>query len=233
MTGVLPIALNRACKLTGWFMKKNKGYVGIMKLHKDIDEDKLKREMQKFIGRIKQLPPVKSRVRRQERQREVYRWQMLEFDKQSREVLFECDVEAGTYVRKMISDLGLKVGGAHMTELRRTKAGIFSEAESVNLYELEKAIEEYKEGKEDKLRKILIPGEIISKILPVVQIKSEAVKKLLTGKPIFKDDLTKKIKEKQEKAGESVAVFSEEKFIEVARVVEEGEIIARPEFVLN
>jgi Pseudouridine synthase len=24
VTGVLPIALNRACKLTGWFMKKNK-----------------------------------------------------------------------------------------------------------------------------------------------------------------------------------------------------------------
>ena len=42
VTGVLPVALNRACKLTRWFMKKKKTYVGIMKLHKEIDEKKLR-----------------------------------------------------------------------------------------------------------------------------------------------------------------------------------------------
>ncbi len=38
VTGVLPVALNRACKLTGWFMKKDKTYVGVMKIHKDIEK---------------------------------------------------------------------------------------------------------------------------------------------------------------------------------------------------
>ncbi len=39
VTGVLPIATNRACKLTRWFMKKDKTYVGIMKIHKKIDKE--------------------------------------------------------------------------------------------------------------------------------------------------------------------------------------------------
>ena len=50
--------------------------------------------------------------------------------------------------------MGKEIGGAHMLELRRTKAGIFEEKESVNLYDFEKAVEEYKVGKEENLRKI-------------------------------------------------------------------------------
>ena len=38
VTGVLPVALNRACKLLGYFIRKDKTYVGIMRLHSDVDE---------------------------------------------------------------------------------------------------------------------------------------------------------------------------------------------------
>jgi len=33
VTGVLPIALGRACKLTGYFLGHDKEYVGIMRIH--------------------------------------------------------------------------------------------------------------------------------------------------------------------------------------------------------
>ena len=226
VTGVLPVALNRACKLTGWFMKKKKSYVGVMKIHKEISEERLKEEMGKFVGRIMQKPPVKSRVKREEREREVYSWEILEYDKEKKEALFECEVEAGTYIRKLISDLGEKIGGAHMLELRRTRAGIFQEEDEnfVNLYELEKSKEN-----EEKLREILIPGEVISKILPVVFIKENNLKQILTGKPIFKQDLIEEIKIKEG----DVAVFCKEKFVGVYRKVEEKGIILKPEFVKN
>src|SRR3989304_2134583 len=59
VTGVLPIALNRACKLTGFFLGEDKEYVGIMRIHEDISIEKLKEVIDnKFIGKITQLPPV-------------------------------------------------------------------------------------------------------------------------------------------------------------------------------
>jgi len=235
VTGVLPIALNRACKLTRWFMKKDKKYVGIMKLHKEIKKEKLEEEMKKFIGKIKQIPPVKSRVKRQERQRQVYFWKILEFDRKRKEVLFEVEVEAGTYIRKLISDLGSGIGGAHMLELRRTKAGIFSEddEEFVNLYELEKIVLDYRNKKEDRLRTTLIPAdEAIKKILPVIKIRKDNLKQILTGKSIRKQDLENLEECLKIKEGD-VAVFCKERFIGVYKRVTEGDIILKPEFVRN
>jgi len=219
VTGVLPIMLNRACKLLGWFMKKNKTYVGVMRIHQKISKAKLEEEMNNFLGKIMQLPPVKSRVKREVREREVYSWKILEIN--GNNVLFEAEVEAGTYIRKLISDLGEKIGGAHMTELRRTKAGIFDEKDAITIYELEKI-----KDNPEELRKIIIPAEeAIKKILPCVQTKME-VKELLRGKPIHKQDL-------RQVPETDFAIFSGDKFIGIYKPVDEGEIVARAEFVFN
>ena len=229
VSGVLPVALNRACRLATWFMKKDKTYVGIMRIHKDISESKLREEMKKFVGKIMQLPPVKSRVKREEREREVYRFEILE--KEGKDVLFVAEVEAGTYIRKIVSDLGERIGGAHMAELRRINAGIFSEndKEFVTLYELEKAFEEYKKGNEKPLRDILIPGEVISRIIPVVFARKDAVRKLYTGSPLFNSFLEEKTEAKEG----NIAVFCEDKFIGVYGIRQEKDIFAKPEFVLS
>ena len=228
VSGVLPIALNRACKLLGYFIGHDKTYVGILHTHKDI-KIKIVQEIidREFTGRITQLPPRRSKVKRQEREREVKKFEILE--KNGKEVLFLTEVQAGTYIRKLVSDLGEKIGGAHMTELRRTKAGIFSEGDDafVNLYDLKTAVEEYEKGNEEKLRAILIPAEIITKILPVVYAKKEAVKSLYTGKPIFKKDI------EETEVPEKFLVFYGESLIEVARRTNEKDIIARPEFVMQ
>lgn len=234
VTGVLPVALNRACKLTGFFLGEDKEYIGIMRIHKEIEIEIVKKAIkEKFTGTISQLPPVKSRVKREERKRKIKRFDLLEID--GKNILFHVECEGGTYIRKLISDLGdyMKIG-AHMLELRRVRAGIFKENDknypSINLYYFEKALEEYKNGNEMPLRKILIPGEIIKEIYPTVEVKKESLRKLLTGKPILMEELEKPVNFKEE---ERVAVFSEEKFIEIAKIVNKDGIFAKPEFVLQ
>src|SRR3989344_2367054 len=122
VTGVLPVSLSRACRLMPYFIGKKKKYVGVMHIHSDISEKELRERMKAFIGKIRQMPPVKSRVKREEREREVYSFEMLEIH--GKDIMFESEVEAGTYIRKLGSDLGDKIGGAHMTELRRVQASI-------------------------------------------------------------------------------------------------------------
>ena len=120
-----------------------------------------------------------------------------------------------------------------MNELRRIKAGIFEEKNSFSIEYIENSFKSWKEkNDESKIKDILIPAEIISEILPVVQVKSENLKSILTGKPIFKKDLASSNFEKL-KNGNCFAIFSEDKFIGVYRKVDEEDIIARAEFVLN
>lgn len=227
VTGVLPIALNRACKLVGYFMHHDKIYIGKMYVHKEISEEKLKEEMKKFVGKIKQMPPVKSAVKRQIRERRINRFEILKIN--GKVVEFIADVEAGTYIRKLCSDLGEKIGGAHMTELRRIKAGIFEEKNAFSIESIENAFKLWKEkNDESKIREILIPAEIISEILPVVQVKPDNLKLILTGKPIFKKDIVGKLPDT-----EIFSLFSEDKFIGAYKKADEDDIIARAEFVLN
>ncbi len=224
VTGVLPIALNRACKLTGFFIHHDKTYVGIMRIHEDIEMKKIQEVInKKFLGKIRQTPPVKSRVKREEREREIYSFELLEQD--GKDILFNVKCEGGTYIRKLIDDLGSELGiGAHMLELRRTHAGIFSEEDKnfVNLYDLEKAV------KENKLNEILIPGEeALKKVMPFVEVKESEIKRLLTGKSVEKKDIVKDVKLKEK---EEVAVFSGKLFLGVYEKI--GEIL-KPKFVRN
>src|SRR3989338_4962653 len=95
VSGVLPILLGRACRLSDYFMHHDKEYIGIMRLHKDVEEKKLREVIKEFIGKIKQIPPIRSSVKRQERIREVKSLDILEIN--GKDVLFKTKVEAGTY----------------------------------------------------------------------------------------------------------------------------------------
>jgi H/ACA ribonucleoprotein complex subunit 4 len=226
VTGVLPVLINRACKLSDYFMKKDKEYIGKMRVHKDISEKELKKHMDSFIGKIIQKPPVKSRVKRVERERIINKFKIIK--KQGKNVEFESDVQAGTYIRKLISDLGDRIGGAHMIELRRTRAGIFKIEDSYDLKEIYDAYQAFKDGKESKLRKILIPAEIIKQIITSVQVKEEFIKELLNGKPLKKEMISGKVPN-----SEKLSVFCGERFVGVYGRIKEGEIVGKAEFVRN
>ncbi|MEK6928677.1 MAG: RNA-guided pseudouridylation complex pseudouridine synthase subunit Cbf5 [Nanoarchaeota archaeon] len=231
VSGVLPVALSRACRLSEYLMHKDKTYIGIMRLHKDIEDKKLIDAINKFIGKITQLPPIRSRVKRAERVREIKFFRILERD--GKNILFETQVQAGTYIRKLVHDMGKNIGGAHMLELRRTKAGFFEEIDSINLYDFEKAINEYKNGDEKNLRKIIIPAEVIANFLPFLEIHEQTVKKCLTGSPIFKNFVKNIENIKGLKKYDKLCIFSDNNFIGCYKFISEGDIIALPEFVFN
>jgi len=234
VTGVLPVALNRACKLTGYFLGEDKEYIGIMRLHENVELEKIKEVIKnKFLGKIIQMPPVKSRVKRQDREREIYSFELLE--KNDKEILFKVKCEGGTYIRKLVDDLGKELGiGAHMLELRRIAAGIFNEEDKeypcVKLYDYEKAVYEYERGNDKLLRKIIIPGEVVGKAYPILEIKEDNLKQIFTGKPIYKKDL---IKDEGWRIESTVSCFCNEKFIGMYKIFRGKEIFARPEFVMQ
>jgi len=236
VTGVLPISINRACKLAGYFLGEDKTYVGIMRLHEDIELEKIREAIkEKFIGVIIQMPPVKSAVKRQLRPRTIFSFDLLE--KKDKDVLFIVKCEGGTYIRTLCNDLGEYLGcGAHMLELRRTDAGIFNEDDlnypSVNLYDFSRAVLEYKNGNDKELRKIIIPGEVVSRLHPVVEIKKDAVKRIFHGSPIHEDEL-KNEKDLDMKIGDRFVGFSENKFVGMFSVIDEGRLFARSEFTLQ
>lgn len=240
VTGVLPICLGNACRIQEYFMHHEKVYIGEMKMHKPITREELEAGMKKFLGKINQLPPRKSRVKRVVRQREVMKFEITSFNSKTMTAEFIAHVEAGTYIRKLISDLGDNLGiGGQMTSLRRLKAGLFSseDKEFAKVEEIDKAIKEFELGDEKALRKLIVPAEIIAKLLPCVEIKEEYIQKLYNGSPLFKEMLQNKDSAlKVIEAKMPFAVISCNKLIEIAKFsdkFENKEILAKPEAVLK
>lgn len=181
VTGLLPVTLGRATNAVRTLLLGGKEYVGVMKLHADISKKEIKEIFKEFTGKIYQLPPVRSAVKRELRVREIYYLEPLEIEK--RMVLFKVGSEAGTYIRTLCHDMGDALGcGAHMVELRRTKIGCFSEDEAVTLHDLKDAFVFWKEeGKEEDLRKVILPYEKLFDHIPKIIVKDSAVDAICHG----------------------------------------------------
>ncbi len=230
VTGVLPIALGRACKLTGFFLGEDKEYEGVMRIHEEKDLKQVQEIInKKFTGIITQLPPVRSSVKRQEREREIKDFKLL--GQEDKKISFKVACQGGTYIRKLVHDLGEEMQiGAHMIGLKRIRAGIFTEKQMVTKEEFEKAVEKYKKGDETKLREIIIPAEIISRVYPIVELKKADLDRVLHGAPIMSDMIETKGTFKK---NQIVSLFSGEKFVGMFKIVNEGRTLALPMFVLQ
>jgi tRNA pseudouridine55 synthase len=113
----------------------------------------IQRYLPRLTGRILQTPPAYSakkvngvasyKLARQDKAIELkaVEVEVLRFEIQSvcgDRARFVAEVSAGTYVRSLAHDLGQALGcGAHLSELRRTRAGEFTLAGAVTLEELE------------------------------------------------------------------------------------------------
>ncbi|NYZ79565.1 RNA-guided pseudouridylation complex pseudouridine synthase subunit Cbf5 [Candidatus Micrarchaeota archaeon] len=180
VSGVLPVGLNRATRAMGLMLKSSKEYVGIIKFHCDVSEDKVKTIFKKFSGEVEQMPPVKSAVKRVLRKRKVYYLEPLEFN--GREVLFRVGCEAGTYIRKLCFDMGEELGcGANMLELRRTKAAGLEESRISRLQDVKDAYWLWKEkGDEREMRKVILPIEDVLN-LRRIWLRDSAVEAVCSG----------------------------------------------------
>jgi len=191
VTGVLIVALENTTKAMPVLIGLDKEYEGILYLHKDVDKKKLEETIsENFVGTITQIPPVKSRVARKPRKRVVYSFDILE--KKDKNVKFRTRVQAGTYIRKLCSDIGEKLDvGAHMKELRRVQVGHFRLKNSHSLEEIKKAFEEFKQGNVTPLGKILISIEQAIPHVKKIYVKESSLKPISNGAPLSKSDAVK------------------------------------------
>lgn len=178
---MLPVALEEATKVVQGFLYSGKEYVCAMQVHADVPEETVRGVLNEFVGEIYQKPPLRSSVKREPRKRSIYRLEVHEID--GRMVLFTCSCQAGTYVRKLCSDMGEVLGcGAHMRELRRTRAGPFTEENGlVTLHELSSAQSEFEAGNPEPLRAIIKPMEIALSSMPRIEIRDSAVDAICHG----------------------------------------------------
>ncbi len=189
VSGVLPIMLENACKVMPALQKLDKEYVGVMHLHKDASDSQLGEAVKKFTGEIRQKPPKRSAVARRERQRSVYSFEIIE--RNGKDVVFRVSCQAGTYIRKLVDDLGRHIGGAHMAELRRTKVGRFGETKAVKIQDLVDAYEFWKEKKDESIRELILPIEAAIEHLGKIIVKDSAVAAVANGSPLYTQGISK------------------------------------------
>jgi H/ACA ribonucleoprotein complex subunit 4 len=183
VTGVLPVTLEEATKMVQALLYSGKEYVCVLKLHGDIGDARIKQVLVEFEDEIYQRPPLRSSVKRQIRTRRIYYIDFLEHD--GRNVLFKVGCEGGTYIRKLCFDVGEILGvGGHMQELRRSRAGPFTESsvKSVTMHDVAYWFGEYQSTKDQSfLCRFIEPMESALSMLPKIVVRDSAVDALCHG----------------------------------------------------
>lgn len=134
----------------------------------------------RFIGRITQRPPIYSAIKVDgvplyrharkgrevevpTREVEIFRFELIDYQKEKGEATFEVDCSKGTYIRSLFADLSIALGGCGtMSALRRVKTGSFDLKDA---YPLEELMAMAEQGKELPI----IPLEQVLAFLPRYQ----------------------------------------------------------------
>jgi H/ACA ribonucleoprotein complex subunit 4 len=228
VSGVLPIAVAEGTKVLMALSRSDKVYVAVAKFHGDVDVERLRAVLQELQGAIYQKPPLRSAVKRQLRTRRVYSLELLEVD--GRYAVIKMHVEAGTYARKIIHDIGEILGvGANMRELRRVAVSCFAEDETVTLQDVADAYYVWRKyGDDTYLRRVLLPIEEVARHLPKIWVRDSAVDALCHGAPLAAPGVAKF--EIPFSRGELVALFTlKGELIGVGRALVDGEEVKKME----
>jgi tRNA pseudouridine55 synthase len=169
-TGLLPVCFGEATKIAGYLLGSDKAYEvearlgvttdtddadGAVLRERDVpslDRARIEAELAKFIGRIRQRPPIYSALKQggeplyakarrgdqvevAEREVEVRAIELLDLGENSLRLRVECGT--GTYIRSIVRDLGEALGcGAHVGALRRSWVAPFRQPSMHSLEEL-------------------------------------------------------------------------------------------------
>lgn len=182
VTGLLPVGLGEATKALSVLLLGPKEYYAVARIHDSVDDANLKRVLLEFTGDIYQRPPQRASVKRAIRTRTIYRLDLIE--QTGRVLLLRVLCQAGTYVRKLVYDMGEVLGpGATMIELRRTRVSELTEAGGlVKLHELYDGVQRWRESNDEgKLRKFIRPVEYAVASLKAVVMRDSAVDAICHG----------------------------------------------------
>jgi len=225
-TGVLVVCVNRATRLVQFLTGDDKEYIATMRLGFATDtgdltgtpktlvtdaghitSNKIQETLSRFLGPIKQIPPMYSAKkiggvklyemarRGEEIERapvvvEIKKLELLNTAGDSErapvnaqtalaEFSFRVVCSSGTYIRTLAEDIGALLGvGAHLTRLRRTRSGTCSIEEAVTLEDLANLAQS---GHGDRVRMIPMADAIM---MPAVKVSPEDCKRLSHGRSI-------------------------------------------------
>lgn len=180
VTGVLPVGFGASVRAMDVLHHGTKEYVGVMRMHGNVDRRKLDSAVAEFTDEIFQTPPMRSAVKREQRTRRIHRLTVLEVS--GRDVLFDVECDAGTYIRSLAVDMGDALAvGAHLQDLRRTRAGTLVEADAVQLHDLKDAMEAHRQGDSSAIAGMLKPMEVLLTHMPKVEVKDSTVDAVCHG----------------------------------------------------
>lgn len=185
VTGCLIVCVDRATRLVKSQQSAGKEYVGVLRLHQALDnEKKLGQALETLKGALFQRPPVVAAVKRNLRIRTIYESKLFEFDNQRHLAVFWISCEAGTYVRTLCVHLGLLLGvGGHMQELRRVRSGTTSENDEImTMHDVLDAQWVYDNTKDETyLRRVIKPLERLLTGYKRIVVKDSAVNAICYG----------------------------------------------------
>ncbi|MEM4093358.1 MAG: RNA-guided pseudouridylation complex pseudouridine synthase subunit Cbf5 [Thermoplasmata archaeon] len=229
VTGVLPIGINKATRIINILHMQDKEYVGLLYLHGNVNEKKIREVFSEFIGEIYQMVPVRAAVSRKLRKRKIFSLEIIEID--GRNVLFKVSTESGTYIRTLCVDLGDAIGtGGNLVELRRIRTGRIKEENAFTLQDLKDAMEFFKNGDNSYLKKILRPGKELTDFLPKIIVKETAIEAIVNGAPLYSAGVEKV--EGNLSLNSIVAIFSpQEELISLGKVVNNLDISSKDPIV--
>lgn len=185
-TGLLPVGLGEGTKALSILLLGPKEYYAVARLHSNVVDNVVERVTKDFAGQIYQRPPQRSSVRRATRIRTIYQCDKIE--RQDRLILFRIMCQAGTYIRKLVYDIGEVLGpGATMVELRRTMVSNLCEKKDslVKLHDLSDAFQIYRQNGDDtKLRNLVKPIEECLEGIRAGIVRDTAVDAVCHGAPL-------------------------------------------------
>ena len=245
-TGVLPVCLGEATKVSQFLLDSDKRYRARIKLGIRTDtgdsegsiiernegisvsRKAIEGALTKFKGEVEQVPPMHSAIKmngvplyklarkgiaveREPRLVTLYQICLVEFVNSELELEISCS--KGTYIRTIADDLGQELGcGAHVIELRRTQAGVFTEKDSISSEEL--ALEKENRGL-DKIDQFLIPMDRAIQDLPEVNLPSITASHVKNGQAVLVRHLPK---------NGLVRMYEDEQFIGIGSIDDDGKV---------
>jgi tRNA pseudouridine55 synthase len=239
-TGVLPICVNGATKIIPFMDSGHKKYDAVMRLgvrtdtldltgrvleEKEIgiiNNSELLDAFSKFRGKIKQVPPMYSALKkdgvrlyeyarrgmevpRAERTVDVNELELLDFNPPLVRFMVKCS--RGTYIRVLASDIADELGcGGHLTELRRIESDGFTIDDAVT-------IEDIKNGSVE-----LTPLDHALSHMRRITVGQDIACDIKEGKQLRKYDL-ERLRVPEFRAGERIMVYEGETIVAVTEAM--------------
>ncbi len=213
-SGVLPLMIGKASRLFDYLVEKEKTYVAQLKpgyatdtqdahgtitsgIGERVTREQLETVLPQFIGKIAQIPPMYSALKRdgqklcdlardgvvidvQPRPTQVYTIDVLhELPDGSFMIKIRCG--RGTYIRTLCHDIGVALGtGAHMGLLLRTQTGMFTLDDAHTVEEIDAA---------EELNRLLVGMDRPLSHMPMIEVKPHAERFVRNGNVLKQREL--------------------------------------------